>query len=163
MTQFDAERTALLVIDMQPDFMPGGALPVQGAAGHNERLVGPVRDLMDAGLFPVQVATQDWHPAGHVSFASTHPGRDIFERIEVNGDDQTLWPDHLPNIDIRVGDQRRRTVQRVERPKSLKIEKDPDGAVMGLRIDDTDGVTTLVHFRTVMPTQRLDGLAASEH
>ncbi|NBC14321.1 MAG: hypothetical protein GVY09_13470 [Gammaproteobacteria bacterium] len=71
--------------------------------------------------------------------------------------------DPLPNIDIRVGDQRRRTVQRVERPQSLKIEKDPDGAVMGLRIDDTDGVTTLVHFRTVMPTQRLDGLAASEH
>lgn len=94
MTQFDAARTALPVIDMQPDFMPGGSLPMQGATGHHERLVAPVRDLMDAGPCSVQVATRDWHPAGHVSFASSHPGRDTFERVEVNGDDQTLWPDH---------------------------------------------------------------------
>jgi nicotinamidase/pyrazinamidase len=94
MNRIDPTHTALLVIDMQPDFMPGGALPVQGAADHRERLVAPVRDLMDASLLPLQVATQDWHPPGHVSFASSHPGREPFERIDVHGHSQTLWPDH---------------------------------------------------------------------
>jgi hypothetical protein len=52
----------------------------------------------------------------------------------------------LPNIDIRVSDDGRRTVQRVERPKALALEKAPDGTLLGLRIDDADGVTTLVRL-----------------
>jgi nicotinamidase/pyrazinamidase len=94
MNWIDPAGTALLVIDMQLDFMPGGALPVQGAPDHHERLVAPVRELMDASLLPLQVATQDWHPAGHVSFASSHPGREPFERIDLHGHGHTLWPDH---------------------------------------------------------------------
>ncbi len=94
MNPIDPARTALLVIDMQPDFMPGGALPVAGAGDHHERILAPVRELMAARLFPLQVATQDWHPPGHVSFASSHPGHAPLDTIELHGHDQTLWPDH---------------------------------------------------------------------
>jgi nicotinamidase/pyrazinamidase len=87
---FDPDRTALLIVDMQPDFMPGGALAVE----EGDRLVAPVAELMDAGIFELQVATQDWHPPGHVSFASSHPGRRPFDVIELYGHEQTLWPDH---------------------------------------------------------------------
>ena len=80
-------RSALIVVDMQPDFMPGGALAVV----EGDALVPGVAALMHA--FPLVVATQDWHPPGHVSFGSTH-GKPPFERIELYGAAQTLWPDH---------------------------------------------------------------------
>lgn len=81
---------ALLLVDIQPDFMPGGALEV---AGGNE-IVGPVCALMEKDPFGLYVATQDWHPEGHVSFASSHSGLAPFENIELYGHTQTLWPDH---------------------------------------------------------------------
>ncbi len=86
----DRDTTALVLVDIQPDFMPGGALPV----ADGDAIVQPVRELMDADLFGLYVATQDWHPAGHVSFASSHPGRKPFEAIELYGHQQVLWPDH---------------------------------------------------------------------
>jgi nicotinamidase/pyrazinamidase len=88
--QIDRETTALVLVDIQPDFMPGGALPV----AEGDAIVQPVRELMGADLFGLYVATQDWHPAGHVSFASSHPGRKPFEVIELYGHQQVLWPDH---------------------------------------------------------------------
>lgn len=88
--RFDASRTALIVTDIQPDFMEGGALPTQGGA----EIVEPVRRLMAPGLFTHIVATQDWHPRGHVSFASSHPGRAPMDVIELYGHEQVLWPDH---------------------------------------------------------------------
>jgi nicotinamidase/pyrazinamidase len=57
-------------------------------------IVQPVRDLMSAGAFALYAATQDWHPPGHISFASRHPGRKALETIELYGHEQTLWPDH---------------------------------------------------------------------
>ena len=90
----DPSHSALLIVDMQPDFMPGGALPVQGQVSHQAEIVGPIRVLMEARIFDVQVATQDWHPRGHASFASSHPGRHAFDVIKLHGHDQTLWPDH---------------------------------------------------------------------
>ena len=81
--------SALLVVDMQPDFMPGGALAVAGG----DELVGPVAEAMTDERFGHVVATQDWHPAGHVSFASTH-GRQPFDVVELHGHEQVLWPDH---------------------------------------------------------------------
>lgn len=81
---------ALLVVDMQPDFMPGGPL----AVSEGDRLVAPVGELMENRSFDLCVATQDWHPPGHVSFASSHPGHEPFEQIELYGHPQTLWPDH---------------------------------------------------------------------
>lgn len=86
----DRNQTALLLVDIQPDFMPGGAL----AVGEGDEILGPVKDLMERDLFGLYVATQDWHPEGHVSFASSHEGREPFESIELYGHPQTLWPDH---------------------------------------------------------------------
>ena len=79
---------ALIVIDVQTDFCPGGALAVAGG----DEIVPVVNRLIDT--FDNVVLTQDWHPAGHSSFASTHPGKSPFETIEMAYGPQTLWPDH---------------------------------------------------------------------
>ena len=86
----DPDRSVLLLVDIQPDFLPGGAL----AVGDGDEILGPVGRLMTEGPFRFQVATQDWHPPGHVSFASTHGGREPMDVIELYGHDQVLWPDH---------------------------------------------------------------------
>lgn len=83
-------RSALIVVDLQPDFMPGGAL-----ACHEGNAIAPAIDaLLKARIFQHVVATQDWHPAGHISFASSHAGHQPFEQIDLYGQPQTLWPDH---------------------------------------------------------------------
>ena len=79
---------ALILVDLQCDFMPGGALPV--AEGDQ---VVPVCNRL-AQRFEVVLATQDWHPPNHGSFASQHPGKKPGEVIELNGLPQVLWPDH---------------------------------------------------------------------
>ncbi|QNH61040.1 bifunctional nicotinamidase/pyrazinamidase [Hymenobacter sediminicola] len=79
---------ALLLIDIQNDFVPGGALAVAGG----DAIIPLVNRLQPH--FGLVVATQDWHPAGHGSFASSHPGRQPFEQTELHGLPQTLWPDH---------------------------------------------------------------------
>lgn len=79
---------ALIVIDVQNDFCPGGALAVPGGDE-----VVPVINRLAAGFEHV-VLTQDWHPAGHSSFASSHPGRDPFTTLAMPYGEQTLWPDH---------------------------------------------------------------------
>jgi nicotinamidase/pyrazinamidase len=66
-----ATHRALLVVDVQNDFLPGGALAVPD--GH--AILAPLRKLMNSGAFELIVATQDWHPRGHISFASSHRGR----------------------------------------------------------------------------------------
>lgn len=81
-------RSALLVIDMQYDFMPGGALAVAEGNG----LVPLINRL--GAQFRNVVITQDWHPAHHVSFASSHAGRRPFDSITLPYGPQTLWPDH---------------------------------------------------------------------
>ena len=86
----DRERSALLVVDIQPDFLPGGALPTHDGLS----ILEPIRRLLAAQLFGLQVATQDWHPREHVSFASNHPGSEPMDRIELYGHEQVLWPDH---------------------------------------------------------------------
>jgi nicotinamidase/pyrazinamidase len=78
----------LLVTDVQYGFVPGGHLPVPG--GHE---VIPVIDRV-ASAFQHVVLTQDWHPPGHISFASSHPGRKPFETIALPYGTQVLWPDH---------------------------------------------------------------------
>ena len=85
-----AVERALIVVDVQPDFMPGGAL---ACAKGDEILLG-LEWLLAQHAFAHVVATQDWHPPGHVSFASRHPPHQPFESIELYGHAQTLWPDH---------------------------------------------------------------------
>ena len=84
------DGTALIVVDVQPDFLPGGALGVP----EGDRILAPIRALLERFPFGLAVATQDWHPRWHVSFASSHPGRKPLEVIDVHGHEQTLWPDH---------------------------------------------------------------------
>lgn len=86
----DRNQTALLVVDVQHDFLPGGALAIDGG----DAILEPLRALFERRRFGVVVATQDWHPKDHVSFASRHPGRRPFETIELYGREQVLWPDH---------------------------------------------------------------------
>jgi nicotinamidase/pyrazinamidase len=83
-----SERDVLLVVDVQNDFCPGGRLAVP----HGDEVVVPVNRL--AMKFPHVVLTQDWHPQGHLSFASSHPGRQPFETVTVAYGSQVLWPDH---------------------------------------------------------------------
>lgn len=81
-------REVLLVVDVQNDFCPGGSLAVP----EGDRVVEVINGLM--GKFDAVVATQDWHPEGHVSFASRHSGAEPFGLIESDGGEQVLWPDH---------------------------------------------------------------------
>jgi nicotinamidase/pyrazinamidase len=83
-----APSDVLLVVDVQNDFCPGGSLPVSRG---NE--VVPLINRM-APRFAHVVMTQDWHPAGHLSFASMHPGCKAYETIELPFGTQILWPDH---------------------------------------------------------------------
>ena len=80
--------TALLVIDVQNDFCAGGALEVPDGDAVVPRINAMLAD------YPVRVFTQDWHPAGHSSFASEHPGKSPMETIEMPYGTQVLWPDH---------------------------------------------------------------------
>jgi len=78
----------LVIVDLQNDFLPGGTLAVpEGDA------VVPVANKLQES-FDLVVATQDWHPANHGSFAANHPARKPFEQIELDGLSQTLWPVH---------------------------------------------------------------------
>ena len=79
---------ALIVIDVQNDFCPGGALAVPGG----DEIVDDINALM--GDFDTVVLTQDWHPAGHSSFASAHEGRSPYEVVSMPYGPQVLWPDH---------------------------------------------------------------------
>jgi nicotinamidase/pyrazinamidase len=83
-----SETDILIVIDMQNDFCPGGSLAVPGGDG-----IVPMVNRMAHGFRHV-VLTQDWHPSGHLSFASSHPGKSPFEQIAMPYGPQTLWPDH---------------------------------------------------------------------
>jgi nicotinamidase/pyrazinamidase len=85
----DPATDILGLIDVQPTFMPGGELPV----ADGDAVVPAINRLL-AGPFRHAFATQDWHPPGHVSFASSHPGRAPFEEISLSYGRQTLWPDH---------------------------------------------------------------------
>jgi nicotinamidase/pyrazinamidase len=94
----------LLLIDVQTDFAPGGALPVAEA-----NCIVPIANALQL-KFPLVVATQDWHPLNHLSFAINHPGKRPGETVELAGAPQILWPVHcvqgttgaafLPDLDI---------------------------------------------------------------
>jgi nicotinamidase/pyrazinamidase len=86
------QAVALLVVDLQYDFLPGGTLAVHRA----DEIVAPIARF--ARRFETVVATQDFHPPGHISFASAHPGTKLFQTIELAAGErrrqQVLWPDH---------------------------------------------------------------------
>ncbi|WP_201312730.1 bifunctional nicotinamidase/pyrazinamidase [Dyella sp. EPa41] len=139
-----SSRAALVLVDVQPDFMPGGTL----ACHEGDAIVPGISRLLERQVFRHVVATQDWHPAGHVSFASSHPGREAFERIPLYGHAQTLWPDHCvqetpgaalhPSIDwsrvdkvIRKGDD-----PRVDSYSGFRENHGPDGTRPSTELHD---------------------------
>ena len=101
---------ALILVDLQNDFLPGGALAVP----HGDEVV-PVANLLQLHFDRV-VATQDWHPADHGSFAANHPGRSVGDLIHLGGHPQILWPVHCvqgtPGAELAPG---------LERPKIEKV------------------------------------------
>ncbi|QXP63449.1 bifunctional nicotinamidase/pyrazinamidase [Polaribacter sp. HaHaR_3_91] len=78
----------LLIIDVQNDFIPGGSLPVP----NGDKIVSIINEIQPK--FDLVIATQDWHPEDHISFASNHKGLSNFDKIEIKGISQTLWPNH---------------------------------------------------------------------
>ena len=97
---------ALILVDIQNDFLPGGALAVP----EGDKIIPVVNRLLAA--FPLVVATQDWHPANHGSFAANHPGKQPYEQIDLNGLPPTLWPVHCvqetPGAELAKGLDRER-------------------------------------------------------
>ena len=101
---------ALLLIDIQNGFGPGGNL----AVAEGDQVVPVANRLIDRGSYDLVVASQDWHPSHHGSFASQHTGRQPFEMGELNGKPQMMWPDHCvqgttdaafhPDLDIGAVD-----------------------------------------------------------
>lgn len=79
---------ALIVVDLQNDFVPGGSLAVP----RGNEIVPVVNQVQER--FELVVATQDWHPKNHLSFASNHPGKMVYETVLLGGVEQVLWPDH---------------------------------------------------------------------
>ena len=86
--RLDAEESALIVIDVQNDFCPGGALAVPSG----DAVVAPINRI--SPRFKHQVFTQDWHPEGHVSFASSWKGRAVHDLVKTANGEQLLWPNH---------------------------------------------------------------------
>lgn len=79
---------ALVIVDVQNDFCPGGALAVP----QGDEILQPVNEL--ASRFDCVIQTQDWHPADHLSFASNHDGKNAYDTVEMDYGQQVLWPDH---------------------------------------------------------------------
>ena len=82
------EMKALVVVDVQNDFLPGGALEVR----HGDQIIPVINEIIEK--FELVIATKDWHPQNHKSFASQHVGKNPGDRIKLKNLDQVLWPDH---------------------------------------------------------------------
>lgn len=81
---------ALIIVDVQNDFLPGGTLAVE----NGDEIIPIVNRLQNSGYFDLIIATQDWHPKDHGSFASNHLSKKPFEKTLLSGLEQILWPDH---------------------------------------------------------------------
>ena len=111
---------ALLLVDLQNDFMPGGALPVP----QGDQVVPVANRLL--GRTPLAFASQDWHPKGHGSFASSHPGKKPFDVTDLHGLKQTLWPDHCvqgtPGAELHKELQTARIAQVVRKGTDPRVD-----------------------------------------
>jgi nicotinamidase/pyrazinamidase len=111
---------ALILVDLQNDFLPGGALAVP----EGDRVIPVANRLLDA--FPLVVATQDWHPANHGSFAANHPGQKPFDQVDLGGLPQTLWPVHCvqgtPGAELAPGLDRSRIARIFQKGTDPEID-----------------------------------------
>lgn len=79
---------ALVIVDIQNDFLPGGSLPVP----EGDKIINSINEIMDD--YDLIIATKDWHPSDHISFASNHQNKKVGDVININKVDQILWPNH---------------------------------------------------------------------
>ncbi len=111
---------ALILVDIQNDFLPGGALAVPAG----DEVIPVANRLLDC--FPLIAATQDWHPANHGSFASQHPGRHAGDVVDLNGIPQILWPDHCVQGTTGAAFAPGFAVERVQRIFHKGLERELD-------------------------------------
>ena len=109
---------ALILVDIQNDFLPGGALAVP----QGDEII-PIANQLQR-LFEVVVATQDWHPANHGSFAANHPVKKVYEQIDLNGLPQTLWPIHC--VQNTAGAEFGATLERARIEKTFQKGTNPE-------------------------------------
>lgn len=112
--------TALILVDLQNDFLPGGALPVP----HGDEVI-PIANRL-AACFGLVIATQDWHPPDHASFAANHPGRRVGEVIDLDGLPQVLWPVHCvqgtPGAELAAGLTHERIARVIQKGTDPRID-----------------------------------------
>jgi nicotinamidase/pyrazinamidase len=123
-------KQALLLADIQNDFLPGGSLAVPDG----DQVLGVVEKLLQPGNhYDLIVVIQDWHPEGHGSFASAHPGADPFQTGELAGLEQVFWPDHCvqQSAGARLDEKIRDTVTSLAKrgQKTLVVKKGQDPEV----------------------------------
>lgn len=143
-----SNRNALIIVDVQNDFCEGGGLAVEDANS-----IIPVINKI-SNKFDRVVATQDWHPAEHMSFASNHDDKEPFDTKEIKGREQTIWPDHCvqdtagaqfhPRLDIKPVDLIIR--------KGTKVDVD---SYSGFRDNDKETITGLDGYLKRLNTQNL--------
>jgi len=111
---------ALILVDLQYDFMPGGALAVTDG----DQVIAVANRLMPH--FGMVVATQDWHPADHLSFASQHDGKSVGEVVQLDGVEQVLWPEHCiqgtPGAELHEDLNTQRIHQIVQKGTNTQID-----------------------------------------
>ena len=144
MTTSAAQR-ALIVIDAQYGFMPGGGLPVAGGDA-----IVPVINRI-APRFANAVLTQDWHPADHISFASNHPGRQPFETIPLPYGPQVLWPTHCVQgtRDAALHDELRVPQAQLILRKGFHRDVDSYSAFVEADRTTTTGLAAYLHARGI--------------
>ena len=144
MTTSAAQR-ALIVIDAQYGFMPGGGLPVAGGDA-----IVPVINRI-APRFANAVLTQDWHPADHISFAANHPGRQPFDTITLAYGPQVLWPTHCVQgtRDAALHDELRVPQAQLILRKGFHRDVDSYSAFMEADRTTTTGLAAYLHARGI--------------
>jgi nicotinamidase/pyrazinamidase len=136
---------ALIIVDVQNDFCPGGALAVAGG----DEIIAGINKLQEK--FPLVVATQDWHPADHASFASNHALKKPFESIELDGLLQVLWPDHCIQGSLGAEFHKDLRMSRVEAifRKGMNPRVDSYSGFSDNRQGMTTGLAGYLHERNV--------------
>lgn len=147
-------RDALLVVDMQNDFCPGGSLAVE----KGDLIIPVLNQLMKH--FDIVVATQDWHPPDHKSFASMHAGKKPYDIIQLHGTEQVLWPDHC--IQETEGAHIHKDLHGKRLSAIFRKGMDPEeDSYSGFRDNSKESITGLDGYLKVLGVKRihLAGLA----
>lgn len=113
-------NNALILVDLQNDFLPGGAL----AVSNGDMILNPIQDLLKMP-FDVKIATKDWHPKNHGSFATTH-GLKPLDHIKIHGMDQILWPEHCVQNSYGAEISEKIDIKEIDKVIHKGVNKDVD-------------------------------------